>query len=369
MGGAAPARAARPGRPRVMIVDDSAVARAVIARAIEASGLFELAGAAPHAAAARRLLAHERVDAILLDVEMPGVDGLTALPGLVAAADGARVLIVSSACAEGAAVTVQALALGAADTLVKPGAEPSSHAQFADRLVDKLSRLLLEDEAAPQPAPAPHPYPAPVTAVAIPPAPGHAAFDLLAIGASTGGIHALGHLLRAIPASMTAPILITQHLPATFMPFFAVQVATLAGRPCEVAADRARLRPGTILVAPGDAHVRPSRLGDGGLYVRLSNEAVASGCLPSVDVMFEHAAQACGARALGVVLSGMGRDGVTGARALAEVGGYVVAQDKESSVVWGMPGQVAAAGLARAVLPPDAIGRLVADRWSERVRP
>ncbi|WP_375382201.1 chemotaxis protein CheB [uncultured Sphingomonas sp.] len=341
----------------MLIVDDSAVARAVIARAIAEAGCFELAGAVPHAAAARALLARERVDAILLDIEMPGVDGLTALPDLVLASHGARVIVVSSVCAEGGAATIQALALGAADTLAKP--QPGiSHARFAAMLVEKLVRLTAHDDAPTAPPP---PIPRPVA-----PASEARRYDLIAIGASTGGIHALGQLLRAVPASFTTPILITQHLPTTFMPFFAAQVAVLASRPCDVATERMRLRPSRIVVAPGDAHVRCVALGDGGVAVRLSTDPAPSGCLPSVDVMFDSIATACGPRALAVVLSGMGRDGAIGARALVEAGGDLVVQDRESSVIWGMPGAVATAGLAHAILAPDAIGQLIASRRSPR---
>ncbi|WP_174280023.1 chemotaxis protein CheB, partial [Sphingomonas bacterium] len=313
-------------------------------------------GAVPHAAAARALLARERVDAILLDIEMPGVDGLTALPDLLSAAQGARVIVVSSACAEGAACTVQALALGAADTLVKP--QPGiSHARFSAALVEKLSRLTALDEPAATPDDG---------RASVLPLTGPRRYDLIAIGASTGGIHALGQLVRAVPPGLTTPILVTQHLPASFMPFFAAQVATLARRPCDVATDRLRLRPSRIVLAPGDAHVRCVALGEGGIAVRLVDDPAPSGCMPSVDVMFDSVAAVCGPRALAVVLSGMGRDGLIGARAIVDAGGDLVVQDRDSSVVWGMPGAVAGAGLCHAVLPPDRIGELIASRRSPR---
>lgn len=333
--------------PSVLIVDDSVVARAVIARAIDGGGRFIVSGAVANAQAAQAFLAQHRVDIILLDIEMPGVDGLTALPDLIAAGQGARVLIVSAAAGEGAAATVQALALGAADTLVKP--EVGAFAgRFAVQLAEKLARLVEADEIV-----------APRTPAA-PQAPGDD-YDIVAIGASTGGIHALSQLLRALPADFRLPILITQHLPESFMPYFAAQVAVLAGRPCEVAEDHARIRPGRILIAPGNAHMRCVGMGDGAA-IRLSTTKAASGCLPSVDPMFESVAAVYGQRALGVVLSGMGRDGAIGARALAASGGGVVVQDRASSVVWGMPGAVVAGGTATAILPPDEIGQLIARR-------
>ncbi|PKP98950.1 MAG: chemotaxis response regulator protein-glutamate methylesterase, partial [Alphaproteobacteria bacterium HGW-Alphaproteobacteria-15] len=182
-------------------------------------------------------------------------------------------------------------------------------------------------------------------------------YDIVAVGASTGGIHALSQMLRAIPPHFELPILVTQHLPASFMPYFATQLAVLAGRPCDVAEDRMRIRAGRILVAPGDAHMRVARMSEGA-SIRLSHEAVASGCMPSVDPMLDSIAATFGPRGLGIVLSGMGRDGAIGAQRLVDQGGSVIVQDQATSVVWGMPG--ASAGSASAVLPPDAIGRLVA---------
>lgn len=334
---------------RVLIVDDSVVARSVIGRMIEGTVRFTVAGAVSDARAAMQFLAANEVEIILLDIEMPGIDGLTALPDLLVAGKGAKVLIVSSAADDGAASSVQALALGAADTLVKPGVGAFG-GRFADVLEEKLSRLIegQADTAAPA-----HHVVRPVTTADD--------FDIVAIGASTGGIHALSQLLRAIPASFQAPILVTQHLPASFMSFFAAQLAVLGSRPCEVATDCMRIRPGRIIVAPGDAHMRLVRMSEG-TAIRLTHEKVTSGCMPSVDPMFESLAEVYGARALGVVLSGMGRDGCEGARFLIEAGARIVVQDRESSVVWGMPGAVANAGRASAVMPPDEIGRLVASR-------
>ena len=339
----------------VLIVDDSAVARAVIGRVVDGSERFVVAGSVGDVPAALRFLARASVDYILLDVNLPGVDGITALPDLIAAGGDAKVLIVSSTAAEGAAQTVQALAFGAADTLTKPEAGALS-GRFATALLEKLERL-----GDPQPA-APSPPPVLVRPAAPAPRPSSDQYDLVAIGASTGGIHALSRLLRELPAGFRLPVLVTQHLPATFMPYFAAQLALLAGRPCDVAADHMRIRPGRLVVAPGDAHLTVVPLADGTGAIRLSRAPSASGCMPSVDPMLASVAATYGARALGVVLSGMGRDGAEGARALREAGGGVVVQDKASSVIWGMPGAVAGAGLADAMLPPEAIGQLIARR-------
>jgi two-component system chemotaxis response regulator CheB len=183
----------------------------------------------------------------------------------------------------------------------------------------------------------------------------------LGIGASTGGLHALSAFFGALPAGFTAPVLVTQHLPASFMPYFAAQLRDIAGRPTVVAQEGAPLRRGEILVAPGDAHIRLIRSG-ADVRIRLDRAPVANGCFPSVDPMFEAMAAIYGPTAVGVVLSGMGSDGSAGAAVLAEAGGEILAQDQESSVVWGMPGVVATAGLASAVLPPGRIARYIAAR-------
>lgn len=345
------ARGASDAPARVLIVDDSVVARSVFGRMIEGMAGFEVAASVSDARRALDYLRTHSVEVILLDIEMPGVDGLTALPDLLAVGAGAKVLVVSSSCEEGAAATVQALALGGADTLVKPGVG-SFGGRFADVLEERMTRLLdTTIDSAPTP---------PVLGTKL-----IEDFELVAIGASTGGIHALSQLLREIPGEFQRPILVTQHLPVSFMGYFATQLAVLANRPCEVATDRMRIRAGRIYVAPGDAHMRVARISDGAA-IRLTDERSLSGCMPSVDPMFESVAEVFGRRGLGVVLSGMGRDGSEGARKLAEVGASVVVQDRDSSVVWGMPGAVASGGNATAVLKPDEIGRLIATRRKPR---
>lgn len=330
--------------PSVLVVDDSAVARAVIGRAIEGGGRFALAGAVANAEAALEFLRKNSVDAVVLDVEMPGTDGLTALPDVIAASAGAPVLVVSSACEDGAQATFRALALGAADTLVKPGIG-NFGGRFGQVLEERLQRLLDDATGTNKTPPAAKPT--------------ESWYDVIAIGASTGGIHALSRILSALEPDQAQPIVITQHLPESFMPYFATQVAMLARRPCTVATESSRLEPGRILVAPGDAHVRFVKTVDGAA-IRLTREPAPSGCCPSVDPMLESAAEVFGNRVLAIVLSGMGRDGRIGAGHVHTAGGSIVVQDKDSSVIWGMPGAIAAAGIADAILPPEAIGKLLA---------
>lgn len=337
---------------RVMVVDDSAIARAVFARIIRAEADLELAAMASTAEEALDQLATLRIDVILLDLEMPGMGGLDALPRLIAAAPGVRVMVVSSLTVAGAEHTLAALSLGAADTLAKPLAG-GFDADYRERLLLKVRALgrtalrstrLFAGTAEPRPAV----RPAAVLAARV-----------LAIGASTGGIHALTQLLGALPPKIGIPILVTQHLPDSFMEALARQLHVASGRDAVLAKDAMPLVPDRILIAPGDAHLTVLRHGSD-LVVKLDRKPAASGCMPSVDPMFASLAGACEGRALGIVLSGMGKDGTEGARALVGAGGTILAQDEATCAVWGMPGSVARAGLASSILPPDQLAARIA---------
>ena len=339
-----------------MIVDDSTVARAVLSRMVETDPAFEITAVAGTAEDAIEALAACRIDIVVLDLEMPGAGGLKSIPKIIAAAAGAKVMIVSSLAEDGAEQTVAALALGAADTLPKPGTS-RFNGKFSEILVGKLKAL---GYASVEPAPAPARKGSGTILRAMPSDP----IDVLAIGASTGGIHALGALFHALPSQIGVPILVTQHLPVPFMGVFARQLGAVARRPAIIAEDGMPLEPDVLLIAPGDAHltVEPA---SAGAVVRLTHGRSASGCMPSLDPMFESVGAIYGAGALGVVLTGMGRDGVEGASRLVACGGSVLAQDESSSAVWGMPRAVLEAGLACAVLPPDKIARRIASRTEE----
>jgi two-component system chemotaxis response regulator CheB len=186
--------------------------------------------------------------------------------------------------------------------------------------------------------------------------------SLLAIGASTGGIHALGRFFAELPLRVGVPLLVTQHLPVPFMDVFARQLSTAARRPARIASEGAPLIPDEVLIAPGDAHLTVERSRSGALRVRLVRGRAASGCLPSVDPMLASIAALGLPGAVAVILSGMGRDGVEGAGDLVRVGGSVLVQDEATSAVWGMPRAVADAGLAAAILCPEKLARRVASR-------
>jgi two-component system chemotaxis response regulator CheB len=340
-----------------MIVDDSTVARAVLSRMVESDPAFEITAVAGTAEDAIEALGECRVDIVLLDLEMPGAGGLKSIPRIIAAAGGAKVMIVSSLAEDGAEQTVAALAQGAADTMPKPGTG-RFNGKFSEILLGKLKAL---GYASVNAAPAVVPNGGTRALLrAMPSDP----IDVLAIGASTGGIHSLGALFQALPARIGVPILVTQHLPIPFMSVFARQLGAVARRDAVVAEDGMELVPDRIFVAPGDAHlsVDPSPRG---VVVRLTHGRSSSGCMPSVDPMLASAGAIYGSGALGVVLTGMGRDGVEGASRLVACGGSILAQDEASCAVWGMPRAILEAGLACAVLPPEKIARRIASRTEE----
>jgi two-component system chemotaxis response regulator CheB len=325
---------------------------------VESDDAFEIAAVAGTAEDAVDALAEVRVDIIILDLEMPGAGGLKSIPQIIRAAAGAKVMIVSSLAEEGAEGTVAALALGAADTLPKPGTGRFA-GRFSEILLGKLKALGYAEVEASAPRAQAKPGAEP-TLRAMPSDP----IDVLAIGASTGGIHAIGVLFNALPKKIGVPILITQHLPVPFMPVFARQLRAVAHREVLVAEDGMPLLPDRVLLAPGDAHLTVD-VSDTVPVVRLTHARSSSGCLPSVDPMFASVAAAYGPGALGVILTGMGRDGVEGATRLVARGGSIVAQDQASCAVWGMPRAALEAGLASAVLPPDKIARRISSRTRE----
>ncbi|MDB5697480.1 MAG: cheB [Alphaproteobacteria bacterium] len=338
---------------KLMIVDDSAVARAVLSRMIAPNEDLEVVALAANAREALDALDTNRIDIVILDVEMPGETGLDILPQILARGAGAQVLVVSSLCEDGAETTLKALALGAADTLPKPGTGAFG-GRFAEVLAARLRRI--------GPARAQRDSGSAAAGDLMRSLP-NGRLACIALGASTGGLHALNEFFALLPARISAPILITQHLPAEFMPFFARQLAAASGRTVRVGETGMPLVAEEIIVAPGDAHLGLRRRGNQ-VTVELIDAPASSGCMPSVDVMLSALSEVYGKDALGVILSGMGRDGLVGSARLIERGGAILVQDEPSSSVWGMPGAVAEAGLASAALPPAEIAHYVGARAS-----
>ena len=340
-----------------MIVDDSMIARAVISRMIESDDAFEIVAVAGTAEDAIDALQAVKVDTVLLDLEMPGAGGLKLIPEILKAAGGARVMIVSSLADEGAEHTVAALALGAVDAMPKPGTG-RFNGRFAEVLLAKLKAIGYADDQPPLPEPIKLQGCASLRAMPNDPV------GLIAIGASTGGIHALATLFKALPPRIGVPVLVTQHLPAPFMTVFARQLGIAARREALVATDGMLLESDRILVAPGDAHLTVEPCPSGHM-VKLVREPAPSGCMPSLDPMFASAGVEFGSAALGVVLTGMGRDGAQGAARMVACGGAVLAQDEASCAVWGMPRAIIEAGLACAVMAPEKMARRIAARTDD----
>ncbi len=355
-----PAPAAVQPAARVMICDDSVVIRGAVARILSAGPGIEVVARVANGQAALDALRVHDVDVVVLDIEMPVMDGMTALPLLLSASPGLAVIMASSLTTRGADICLRALRLGAADTLSKPSAEElASDHRFSTELVAKvlgLAPLRRFRSAQPPTLPAtPAAAAAPVLRAppSLPP-------RLLAIGSSTGGPNALFVLVQALRPDLRVPVVITQHMPATFTPILAHHIDRLGVLPCAEAQDGEAILPGRILVAPGARHLLVQKRGTQ-LVVQLSDGPAEQFCRPAVDPMLRSASTALGGRVLVAMLTGMGQDGLAGARQVVAEGGAVVAQDEATSVVWGMPGAVAKAGLACAVLPLKQIAaRLLA---------
>jgi two-component system, chemotaxis family, protein-glutamate methylesterase/glutaminase len=330
---------------RVMLVDDSNIARSIFSRILGESKELQIVAEAIDSSDALSKLETIVVDVILLDIEMPKRSGLEALPDILEAANGARVIVVSSFVEENGAAAIQALSLGACDTLAKPG-KSGFGGQFSNLLVEKVIRLGRSSRKGQKPA-----------------VPSFDPFDLvepacIAIGASTGGIPVIYKLIQALDPKLECPIFIVQHLPHAFMDFFAKQLAAHTNRPVSVAAQGIEVLPGRIYVAPGDAHLMCKQL-RGKIVIDHVSEYTDSRYCPSVDALFSSVAQTYGSTALAIVLSGMGNDGVAGARLLSAKGSQILVQDAETSVVWGMPGAVARENLAQGILSPDELSRML----------
>ena len=338
---------------RVMIVDDSLTVRTIFRRMVEGDQRMDVVATASSAERAIAQLTSTQVDVILLDLEMPGMGGLEALPSLLKASGEAQILVVSTLTDDGAEATMAALSMGAADTMLKP--RPGGfNDDYRSQLLGKIRALGGADPVEEENRKS-ETEKKPVNAVG----PVGKTPELVAVGASTGGIHAINLMLRNLPADFMPPILITQHLPASFVSVFARQIEMVSAKRTLIAEDGTEILPGTIAVAAGHGHMVIKRQGDR-LIARTSAEPARSGCMPSVDPMLTSVAEATKGHALAVLLSGMGRDGLLGAQDLVEAGGTVFAQNAETCAVWGMPGAVAKAGLTSLVAPPEQLSEAIA---------
>lgn len=369
------------GKIRIMVVDDSAVVRGLISRILEANDDMKVVSSVGDGQMALTAIARHEVDVIVLDIEMPRMDGLTALPKLIEARPGVKVVMASTLTRRNAEISLRALELGASDYIPKPTSSGGIHSgdEFKRELVGKIRALvppaaLARRLGAPAVRPstpsvgagqAPRPASLrPPIEIRLRPVGPHRP-DVVAIGSSTGGPQALQKVLGMLPPSMTLPILVTQHMPATFTAILAEHIGRASGRPCKEAADGDIVRAGNIYIAPGNYHMGLER-GGVGTVIRLNQDPPENFCRPSVDAMLRGVVKVYGGRTLVVILTGMGQDGAKACAAVVEAGGTVIAQDEESSVVWGMPGAVAARGLCSAVVPLNRIAVRV-DEIAKRV--
>ncbi|MDI3307423.1 MAG: chemotaxis-specific protein-glutamate methyltransferase CheB [Acetobacteraceae bacterium] len=336
-------------RISVMLCDDSTTVRAALARLLEADPEIRVtarAGDGRQAVAALEALPPSlRPQVVLLDLEMPVMDGMAALPLLLRQEPRPAVIVASALSQKGAAITMAALRAGAVDYIPKPGAAGGGLADpsFRAELLAKVKGWARMHRR-----PAARPVPRPMLL------PGGRAPRAIGIGCSTGGPQALAALVRGLTRPLPVPVLVVQHMPAGFTAMLADHLNRLGGPPCAEAREGEVLRPGRLYLAPGDRHLLVEAM-DGALVARLSSGPPENFCRPAVDPMLRSLAAACNGPVLAVILTGMGQDGLEGCRAVAAAGGTVLAQDEASSVVWGMPGAVARAGLARALLPPEAL--------------
>jgi len=342
-----------------MICDDSAVVRALIARALATSPEIEVVASVGNGALAVETLRRTPADIVLLDVEMPVMDGLTALPLLLKVDPSVRVIVASALTSAGAAIALRALRSGAADCLHKPSSDTRD--AFARDVTARVLAIGRRKHALPVAARLPAASrPEPEAALTLRPAPRQKPL-LLAIGSSTGGPQALFTLLAGLRRPLSQPIVLTQHMPPLFTRSLAEHLSRVGPRACVEAEDGMELLPDRVHVAPGDRHLLVEAGPGSRMLARLSDSPPENSCRPSVDPMLRSAVRVARGRVLTVILTGMGRDGASGAEAVVDAGGAVLAQDEASSVVWGMPGAVARAGLCHAVLPLDRLAARITE--------
>ena len=349
-------RTLQPGeRIRVMVVDDSVVIRRLVTHALEQEPTVEMVGTASNGSIALKRLPQYNPDVITLDIEMPEMDGIETLRRIRQEYPNVRVIMFSTLTDRGAAITLEALRLGADDYVTKASNEGSldqSLARLRDELVPKIKQFFVPQS----------PLAAASFAPVVRSEAAASAFrpmarvrpKVVAIGVSTGGPSALGTILPHIPADFPLPIVLVQHMPPLFTKMLAERLTMTCHVKVEEAAQGAVVEPGKILIAPGDFHMKFAGA-NGNVRVVLDQSPPQNSCRPAVDAMFASVSEIYGGAVIAAVLTGMGQDGLRGAQILKAQGASVLAQDEATSVVWGMPRAIANAGIADAVLPLDQV--------------
>jgi two-component system chemotaxis response regulator CheB len=336
-------------RLRVLVVDDSVAIRRMVCAAIEQDDALEVAGTASNGLLALAKIPQCAPDVVTLDIEMPELDGLETLKRIRSQFRDLRVIMFSQATERGATVTLDALALGADDYIAKPqdvGSFDGALAYLRAEMVPRLKQFFHFARPA-----------GPAAAVTAGPArrPPIRKPAIVVIGVSTGGPNALSAVIPKLPARFPLPVLLVQHMPPVFTRQLAERLHSLSALRVEEATQGALIEPGKVLIAPGDFHLRLQREGQL-TRAALDQAPPENSCRPSVDVLFRSASEVYQGAVLAVVMTGMGQDGLRGAQALYSAGAQILIQDEKSSVVWGMPGAIAEAGLADAIAPLDHLG-------------
>jgi two-component system chemotaxis response regulator CheB len=367
---------------RVLVVDDSVVMRRIVRQALESDPEIEVAAVAANGRIALAMVEQHSLDAITLDIEMPEMDGLQTLREFRSRGVRTPVIMFSTLTERGALATLDALAAGADDYVAKPsnaGSGQDSILRIRTELIPKIKALCWRSSAnfgsfplsparhtpgvLPELSRFSQPSSLPLLPVKAIPAHAEQRVEIVAIGTSTGGPNALAELIPRLPADFPVPILIVQHMPPTFTRFLAERLTTASSLVVEEGRASATLSPGHVWIAPGDYHMTLRRE-DSLVRLNVFQAPPQNSCRPSVDVLFRSVAELYGPGVLAVVMTGMGQDGLRGCEIIKEAHGNVIVQDEASSVVWGMPGYVAKAGLADAVLPVTGI----ADEMISRVK-
>jgi two-component system, chemotaxis family, protein-glutamate methylesterase/glutaminase len=350
----------------VLVVDDSVVVRRLIVDALTDIPDIQVVGTAANGRFALGKIDRLKPDIVTMDVEMPEMDGLTAVREVRKKYARLPVIMFSALTASGAAATLDALAAGATDYVTKPsksGSIADSIEEIREQLVPRI--YALSGRRAPA-RPAVTPLPTrPIRPVRAPQPStrptGTGRVDIVAIGSSTGGPEALAKLLPGLPADFPVPVVMVQHMPPVFTRMFAERLNRSCALQVVEATDGLAINPGMVVLAPGDRHLTVERQGTS-MVARLNEGPPENSCRPAVDVLFRSVAKVYGDASLGVVLTGMGRDGRNGSQDIRNAGGDVVAQDEATSVVWGMPGAVVNAGLANSILPLSDVAAFLNSR-------
>jgi len=341
----------QPTKKRVLIVDDAVVVRKTLSDAIARDPALEVAGTASNGRFALAKFSALKPDIILLDIEMPEMDGLETVRQLRKIDARIPIIMFSTLTEHGASATLEALALGATDYVTKPSNRDMAETleTVSGELIPRIHALCHLPGAC---APVVPKSPPPAARLWRPPL--LAPVQVVAIGVSTGGPDALARLLPALPADLPVPVVIAQHMPPIFTALLAARLAAKSSIPVKECVSGEELRPGSAVLAPGDFHMVIAQ--DDLTRLRVHQGPKENFCRPSVDVLFRSVAKVYGGRVLAVILTGMGQDGLKGCETLRAAGARIYVQDEASSVVWGMPGFVARSGLADKILPLDQIG-------------